>query len=295
MREYMVRKILVLVMVLFASGCGSNAPGVTVTAQETHTPTPAPTQTLTPTTTLTPTVTLTPTITQTPTITPTRTLIPDPAPTLPQINVVLVTNGSRQTPLVALTFDVGEKPTWVAGYDEVIERVLIEMQAPATYFLGGHWMMRNPEITRRLADNPLFEIGNHSWAHPDLPDLSASQMTQEIIKTNDIYYQLTGKTFTLFRFPAGKYDDLSLGMVAFHGLISVQWDVVTADPVPDNDAENINRIVRERVQNGSIIIMHANGRGWHTAEALPDMISWLRESGYTLVTISELMGFEGSP
>lgn len=291
----MVRKILVLAIVLFASGCGpTNAPGVTVTTQETHSPTPAPTQTLTPTTTLTPTVTLTPTITQTPTVTPTQTLIPDPAPTLPQINVTFVTNGSRETPLVALTFDVGEKPTWVAGYDEMIERVLVEMQAPATYFLGGHWMMRNPETTRRLADNPLFEIGNHSWGHPDFPDLDVFQMTKEIVKTNDIYYQLTGKIFTLFRFPAGKYDDLSLGMAAFHGLISVQWDVVTADPVPDNDAENINRIVRERVQNGSIIIMHANGRGWYTAEALPDMISWLRESGYTLVTISELMGFEGN-
>jgi peptidoglycan/xylan/chitin deacetylase (PgdA/CDA1 family) len=67
---------------------------------------------------------------------------------------------------------------------------------------------------------------------------------------------------------------------------------VTADPVPDNDAENINRLVRERVQNGSIIVMHANGRGWHTAEALPKMIGYLRDSGYTLVTVSKLIGLE---
>jgi peptidoglycan/xylan/chitin deacetylase (PgdA/CDA1 family) len=51
------------------------------------------------------------------------------------------------------------------------------------------------------------------------------------------------------------------------------------------------RLVMERVQNGSIIIMHANGRGWHTAEALPEMIHSLREQGYILVTISELMGY----
>jgi peptidoglycan/xylan/chitin deacetylase (PgdA/CDA1 family) len=69
----------------------------------------------------------------------------------------------------------------------------------------------------------------------------------------------------------------------------------SVDPVPDNTAENILELVKERVQNGSIVIMHANGRGWHTAEALPLIIDHLRSEGYTLVTISQLIGLESFP
>lgn len=54
----------------------------------------------------------------------------------------------------------------------------------------------------------------------------------------------------------------------------------------------MNWAVRERVQNGSIIVMHANGRGWHTAESLPQMIEYLQSQGYTLVTVSQLLGLE---
>jgi peptidoglycan/xylan/chitin deacetylase (PgdA/CDA1 family) len=204
----------------------------------------------------------------------------------------LITNGNRNVQQVALTFDVGEVPGKSRGFDEEIEKVLIEMEAPATFFLGGFWMRGHPEITRRLAVNPLFEIGNHSWSHQDLVGLSQAELTTEILQTNNLYYQLTGEQMTLFRLPAGRYDDLALVMIGYHGMHNIYWDVVTANPVPDNDAENINRIVRDKVQNGSIIIMHANGYGWHTAEALPEMIAWLRESGYTLVSVSELLDLE---
>ena len=84
-------------------------------------------------------------------------------------------------------------------------------------------------------------------------------------------------------------------VIAWHGLYTIQWDVETGDPDPTIDAERMNWAVRERVQNGSIIIMHANGRGWHTAEALPEMIEYLRGQGYTLVTVSQLVGLEPLP
>ena len=82
-------------------------------------------------------------------------------------------------------------------------------------------------------------------------------------------------------------------MIAWNGLYTIQWDVETGDPTID--AERMNWAVHERVQNGSIIIMHANGRGWHTAEALPEMIQYLQNQGYTLVTVSQLLGLEPIP
>jgi peptidoglycan/xylan/chitin deacetylase (PgdA/CDA1 family) len=77
--------------------------------------------------------------------------------------------------------------------------------------------------------------------------------------------------------------------------VTIQWDADTADPVPDNSADNILKLVTERVQNGSIVLMHANGHGWHTAEALPAIIEYLRGQGYCLVTVSQLIGLKPIP
>jgi peptidoglycan/xylan/chitin deacetylase (PgdA/CDA1 family) len=78
--------------------------------------------------------------------------------------------------------------------------------------------------------------------------------------------------------------------VAALGLQLIQWDVVTGDPAPNVSARAIVRTILSHAQNGSIVIMHMNGRGWHTAAALPVVIAQLRARGYSLVTISGLLG-----
>ena len=228
-----------------------------------------------------------------PTITPT--LLPGRAPRLPHQPVHFVTNGDRSRPLVALTFDMCQTPANPSEFDQGIFDALVGAEAPATFFLGGDWMRTHVTQTRLLAEEPLFELGNHSWSHPDMRELDEARMTRELLRTQDLMFQITGRQTLLWRFPAGLYNDLALSVVAFQGLYSIQWDVVTADPVPDNSAENILRLVQERVQNGSIIVMHGNGRGWHTAEALPGMIEYLRQEGYCLVTVSQLIGLEPLP
>jgi peptidoglycan/xylan/chitin deacetylase (PgdA/CDA1 family) len=263
--------------------------------------TPAATQvvsaSLTPTHTASPTITVTPTFTVTPSpvtspITPTETPRPGVAPALPHAAVRFITNGDRDKPYVALTFDLCQKPELPAWFDQGIYDVLIKYDVPATFFMGGDWMRTHVDETLLLASNPRFELGNHSWSHPDLPGLSEETISKEILKTQNLLYQLTGRQARLFRLPAGLYDDLTLSVIAWHGLYTIQWDVETGDPDPTIDAERMNWAVRERVQNGSIIIMHANGRGWHTAEALPEMIEYLQSQGYTLVTVSQLLGLE---
>ena len=228
-----------------------------------------------------------------PTVTPT--LLPGRAPRLTRQPVHFVTNGDRSQQLVALTFDMCQAAAYPAGFDQAIYDALRAAEAPATFFLGGDWMRTHITETRLLAEEPLFELGNHSWSHPDMRELDEAHMTREVLRTQDLMFQITGRQTLLWRFPAGLYNDLALSVVAFQGLYSIQWDVVTADPVPDNSAENILRLVRERVQNGSIIVMHGNGRGWHTGEALPGMIEYLREQGYCLVTVSQLIGLEPMP
>jgi peptidoglycan/xylan/chitin deacetylase (PgdA/CDA1 family) len=108
-------------------------------------------------------------------------------------------------------------------------------------------------------------------------------------------YKLTGRESHLFRLPYGYSSDAALSIIAQHGLTTIQWDTETGDPDPNFDAETIQRAVREGAQNGSIIIMHANGFGWHTVEALPGVIEYLHSQGYILVTVSQLIGLEPMP
>lgn len=293
---------IVLVMIAILTSC--KPAGATFDGQATRavvSKTRTSTQPIATTAIASPTVTSTRTQTQapspivSPSVTPTSSPYPAVAPTFPHTDVHLIFHGDRGKPYVALTFDMCQKPELPSWFDADIVEALLEADAPASFFLGGDWMRTHPEETKLLAQYAQFELGNHSWSHPDMIDLEEIDMHREIVKTQNILYSLTGRHARLFRPPAGLYNTMLLSVVAYHGLYTIHWDADTADPVPDNDAENINRLVRERVQNGSIILMHGNGRGWHTAEALPEMIRYLRDCGYTLVTVSQMIGLEPLP
>jgi peptidoglycan/xylan/chitin deacetylase (PgdA/CDA1 family) len=201
----------------------------------------------------------------------------------------LITNGDRSEYKVALTFDVCQREGDLAGYDAAIVRILNETQTPATFFLGGEWMRDHQANALDLAGNPLFELGNHSWSHRDFSAITPEEMRSEILLTQQIMYELLGYQTNLFRLPYGTYNEEALNVINENGLYVIQWDIVSGDPDPNIDAQRMTNGVLEHLQPGSIIIMHANGRGWHTAEALPGIIQSIREQGYTLVTVSDLL------
>jgi len=239
-----------------------------------------------------------PTVMPSPSATGTETPIATSTPTLwltPTLPAALITSGNWIEPYIALTFDLCQDPQYPAGYDAAIVDVLTRYEVPATFFMGGDWMRTHPEETKALASNPSFELGNHSWSHPNFETLSAEEMSQEIEMTEDMLFQLTGRRSRLFRLPAGTYNDLSLQVIAEHGLYTIQWDSVSGDPDPAFDSATILAEVQRTARKGSIIIMHANGRGWHTAEALPSIIEYLQSKELTLVTVSQLIGLEPKP
>jgi len=224
----------VFVILFLVTACAPAATEV-IPLSATPSATPIPTQTLT----LTPTFTITP-LPLTPSETPTETQRPNIAPTLPHANVNFIYHGDRSKPYVALTFDLCQKPELPAWFDQGIYDVLTKYNVPATFFMGGDWMRTHVDETLLLASNPKFELGNHSWSHPDLPGLSEEIISKEIVTTQNMLYQLTGRQAKLFRLPAGLYDDLTLSVIAWNGLYTIQWDVETGDPDPTIDAERMN-------------------------------------------------------
>ena len=181
---------------------------------------------------------------------------------------VVILHGSRDQKVIALTFDACST-TQPSRYDERITNILLETETPATLFLGGRWMEEEPEQTKQLAAHPQFELANHTFSHPHLSQIPDDSIRRELSRTQEIMGSLTGKQPTLFRPPYGEYNERVVQIASELGLKTVQFDLASGDPDPSFSKERLVRYVTSMARNGSIIVMHINGRGWHTAEALP--------------------------
>jgi peptidoglycan-N-acetylglucosamine deacetylase len=215
--------------------------------------------------------------------------------------------------LVALTLDLCEQRGEVAGYVGAIFETLRREAVAATVFAGGKWMRSHQARTEQLMTDPLFEIANHSDTHANLRKLDGAALTEQIQGPQRSYeaarerlgatqcagrvpsgMQSVAPRLSLFRFPFGACNKASLDAVNDAGLLAIQWDVSAGDPDPNQSADEIVSTIVRRVKPGSIIVAHANGRGWHTASALPRLIAKLKALGYAFVTVSELLA-RGKP
>lgn len=216
--------------------------------------------------------------------------------------------------LVALTFDLCEQPNEVAGYQGQIVDYLRANNIKATFFLGGKWILTHVTRAEQMMSNSLFEVGNHSWAHRNVRVIEgASALDDEIAKPLVAYRYVRnrlaeracvpseGSAFrsipdrmTLFRFPFGACNPAALVAVEARGMRAVQWDVSSNDPSKEETAHRMVRDVVGRVRPGSIVLFHANGRGWHTAQAIPMIVGELRAKGYSFVTVTELLHTPGA-
>jgi peptidoglycan-N-acetylglucosamine deacetylase len=210
--------------------------------------------------------------------------------------------------LIALTFDLCETGGEVAGYDGPVVDYLRAQGVKATFFAGGRWMLSHKARAQQLLSDPLFEIGTHGWAHRNTRLLSGAELKREIAAPSSAYTAIRTELSqaqcaaphapafstipqhpALFRFPFGACNAESLRAVSDAGLMAIQWDVATGDPSPHQSARAIANAMIRNSWPGSIVILHANGRGYHTAEALPMAIPALKAKGFEFVTVSELI------
>lgn len=209
-------------------------------------------------------------------------------PPLPPVEPRVIANGRRDIRKIALTFDACSTPK-EGVFDGQVMDVLARMNVKATLFLGGKWMNDRKETVKTLAENPLLELGSHSYFHPHLPAATDERIREELLRTQKMMYRLTGKQPLLFRAPYGEYDDRVVRIAAGLGLTTIEYDLPSGDPDQHLSAKRLVRHVTDMAKNGSIVVMHINGRGWRTAEALPEIVEILRKKGFELVTVGELL------
>lgn len=208
---------------------------------------------------------------------------------LPRVQPVAFEHGARGQKKIALTFDACTTTREQEPYDPRITAELEAMHVPATIFVGGGWAVREELALVELARDPLFEIGNHTFTHPHLTRLTDAQIRDELLRTQVEVANVTGRVPTLFRPPYGEYDAHVLRVAAEMGLTTVEYDLASGDPDAHATKESLVNWVLREARPGSIIVMHINHRRFHTAEALPEIVAGLRQRGFELVTVGELL------
>ncbi len=183
---------------------------------------------------------------------------------------------------VALSFDASWGADKTLGILETLEKFDIK----ANYFVVGFWATKYSDVLKKLSDSGRVEIGTHSNTHPHMNKKSKSEMKLELETSVNIIEEITGKKPDLFRAPFGEYNDNLLTVAEEMGLYTIQWDVDSLDWKNLSATEITNRILG-KVKNGSIVLMHNDGA--HTPEALPAIITGLKNKGFSFKTIGELI------
>ena len=149
----------------------------------------------------------------------------------------------------------------------------------------GDWVDKYPESVKALHDAG-HEVMSHSTHHDHYNSLTSSQIVEDIRTSCDKIEAVTGCCPTLIRCPYGEYDDHVISAVRSLGMEPIQWDVDSLD-WKDYDADTIYQRVTSKVQPGSIVLFH--NAALHTPEALPRILEYLINNGYTVVPISQLI------
>lgn len=197
------------------------------------------------------------------------------------MSITTVSRVPTNEKLVALTFDDGPHPEFTPR----ALKTLASYDSFGTWFVLGSLAQNYPDLVTHIASAG-HEIGTHSYDHVDLTRLNRSQVYSQLSRTKELIKSQTGMFWPYFRPTYGAYNDMVLAVADLSGfLYNVLWSV---DPRDYNASANqITSRVLSAVRPGSIVILHEVTSS--TTTALPAILSGLKEMGYSVVTITELL------
>lgn len=184
----------------------------------------------------------------------------------------------KEYPRIALTFDDGPNKK----YTPLLLEGLKERDIHATFFLMGKNIEGNEELVKQIQEEGHL-IGNHTYNHVQLNKVTETRAREEIEKTSNEIFEITGVYPSYIRPPFGAWrKNLELSVTMF----PVFWDIDTLDWKTQN-VSSVLQIVQNQVHDGSIILMHD---GYETSvEAALKIVDLLTEEGYDFVTVDELL------
>ncbi|MEH2150187.1 polysaccharide deacetylase family protein [Nostoc sp.] len=186
--------------------------------------------------------------------------------------------------VIALTIDDGP---WPKTTLEMLD-ILKQNDVKATFFWVGQALQANPDLAKReVAEG--HAIGNHTWHHW-YRRMDEATAKSEIDRTADLIYKTTGVKTSLFRPPGGFLNNGLAAYAKSQKDAVIMWSLTSADTDPHAKPQAFVNNVLKGAKPGFIVLMHdGGGDRRRTVEALPQIISGLKQQGYRFVTIPELM------
>ena len=194
--------------------------------------------------------------------------------------------------MVALTFDAGSDVGFTAQILDVLDRSGVA----ATFGITGRWAESNADLVRRIAASGHL-LMNHTYEHRSFTGVSArppiagdAERRADVERTDEILRNLTGRsTRPWFRPPYGDYDasvNATVGALGYR--YNVLWTVDSLGWQGLSSAAITTRCL-DRTVPGAIFLFHV-GAASQDAAALPGIVAGLRQRGYELGTVADVIG-----
>jgi peptidoglycan-N-acetylglucosamine deacetylase len=190
----------------------------------------------------------------------------------------------------ALTFDDGPNGEYTLQIFEILKTHNVK----AAFFFPAKNIERFPEIAR-MAKEQGHIIGNHTYDHPHLNQLTHNHVLEQIEKSERICKEMLDLKPRYFRPPYGEYNETVENIIKQKGYKLVLWDMdcYSMDWL-DQAPERIAGISTAKVKDGSIILLH-DGRNIkenvprdNTVKALKQIIPALKQKGFEITTLDQI-------
>ncbi len=194
--------------------------------------------------------------------------------------------GQGDEKVIYLTFDCG----YENGNTEPILDALKKHNAPATFFVVGHFLESAPEIARRMVEDG-HTVGNHTYHHPDMSRISdKASFQKEMDDVAALFKEVTGGELAMYyRPPQGKYSKENLQMAKDLGYSTFFWSLAyvdwNQDAQPSHD-EAFSKLTG-RIHPGAIVLLHSTSKT--NGEIMDELLTKWEEMGYTFRPLADLV------
>lgn len=204
-------------------------------------------------------------------------------------DTVSVVSGKRELPIYCVNRDdnkisISFDAAWGGDKTLGILDLLDEYNIKTTFFLVDIWTQKYPELVKEIVARG-HEIGNHSTSHPQMSKLNETQIAKELNTQADNVLAIAGVRPVLFRPPYGDYNNRVITTARAQGFVPIQWSVDSLDWKNRGAQEIINRATK--VKSGDIVLFHNDSQC--ILDALPAVLKYYAENGYSVVPISEIL------
>jgi peptidoglycan-N-acetylglucosamine deacetylase len=194
---------------------------------------------------------------------------------------------------IVLTFDDGPDPDYTPRILDILKREKV----PAAFFVVGSMAEKNISILRREYEDG-YEIGNHTFFHPDISTISIQRVNLELNATRKLIESVTGRSTILFRPPFNADAEpqtlaevIPVAESRKQSYITIGESIDPWDWQPGVTADSIiARVIRQK-DAGSMLLLHDAGGDTReeTVKALPEIIHFFKSHGYQFTTIADVL------